>query len=58
MQEEVEQKFGSDYLTIPTKEWIDLLGILDDRDYRRCTTREYQKPATYKKQNENPYDDD
>ena len=31
IQEEVEENFGSDYCTIPTEEWIDVIGSLESR---------------------------
>ena len=50
IQEEVGEKFGSDYCTISTEEWIDLIGTLEVRDARGSAYFESQNTA-YKKNN-------
>ena len=50
MQEEVKEKFGSYYRTIPTKYWISLLGNLGARDDRSCAACEAHYPDSKKKE--------
>ena len=54
MQEYLYYNFGSDYCTIPPKEWTGLFGALQARYYRRCVHRESQKLATKKNRADQP----
>ena len=57
MQEEVKENFGKNYRTIPTKEWINILGTLENRHNRMRIAREYHK-STAKKKNYEQLDGD
>ena len=58
MQEEVNENFGIDYITIPPKEWIDLIVILEARNDRMHAVYESQKPVSKKKKYEKSGEDD
>ena len=58
IQEEVDEKLGSDYCIISTEEFIDMIGTLDARDDRRRAAREAQKTFANKKKAQNPYEAD
>ena len=58
IKEEVNKKFDRNYRTIPTKDYIGLLGTLEAMDERRRADRGYQKTISKKKTYDKPDGDD
>ena len=56
--EELQQKFGDDYHTIPTEQWTGMLGTVQATYYSRCAARESYKTGNKKKNYEQPNDAD
>ena len=58
IKEEVKKKFDRNYRTIPTKEYIGLLGTLEAMDERRRAYLWYHTPIVKKKTDDHPDGDD